>query len=275
MRRWLLGIAVLAVASTSYEDSIRAWQQHRDVGLRAPDGWLTLVGLFWLKPGANTIGSAASNDFVLPKNAASHVGTFRLEGDKVTFGGKSLSYDDLHPDVIEKGTLSLLVIKRAGRFAVRAGDTASPVRKNFRGMRYFPVNPTLHFQAKLIPDVQKIPILNIIGQREMEESPGWVEFSFEGRPYRLRPIYEETAHGRTLYFLFKDSTNKTQTYQAGRMLNTPLAVNGIVDLDFNRSYTPPCAFTPYATCPLPPKENRLPIAIEAGELRYPEKPGTD
>ena len=77
MRRWLLGIAVLAVASTSYEDSIRAWQQHRDVGLRAPDGWLTLVGLFWLKPGANTIGSAASNDFVLPKTAPPHVGTFR------------------------------------------------------------------------------------------------------------------------------------------------------------------------------------------------------
>jgi uncharacterized protein len=268
MRRWLVGIAVLAIASTPYEDSIRAWQKHRDSGLQAPDGWLTLAGLFWLKPGANTIGSAASNDFVLPKTTPPHAGAFYLQGDKISFGGKILSYDEKHPDVREIGTVSFFVIQRAGRFAVRARDTASPVRRNFRGMRYFPINPALRFQAKLVPDVKKIPILNIVGQTEMEESPGWVEFTFDGRPYRLRPIYEETASGRTLYFLFKDTTNKTRTYQAGRMLNTPLAVHGVVDLDFNRSYTPPCAFTPYATCPLPPKENRLPIAIEAGELRY-------
>ncbi|HEY3458610.1 MAG TPA: DUF1684 domain-containing protein [Bryobacteraceae bacterium] len=270
MRRWLVGTFFLAMAATTYEDSIRAWQQHRDAGLRAPDGWLTLVGLFWLKPGANTIGSAPSNDFVLPKNAPPHAGTFYLQGDKITFGQKTLSYDDLHPDIIQIGSISLLAIRRAGRFAIRARDTASPVRKNFRGMRYFPTNPAFHFRAKLIPNVKKIPILNIVGQTEMEESPGWVEFTFNGHPYRLRPIYEETSQGRTLYFLFKDTTNKSQTYQAGRMLNTPLAVNGIVDLDFNRSYTPPCAFTPYATCPLPPQENRLPIAIEAGELRYEE-----
>jgi hypothetical protein len=271
MRRWLVGTFFLAMAAATYEDSIRAWQQHRNSGLRAADGWLTLVGLFWLKPGANTIGSAPSNDFVLPKNAPAHAGTFYLQKDKITFGKKNLSYDDLHPDVIQIGSISLLAIRRAGRFAIRARDTESSVRKNFRGMRYFPINPAFHFQAKLIPNVQKIPILNIVGQTEMEESPGWVEFIFDGRPYRLRPIYEETSHGRTLYLLFKDTTNKSQTYQAGRMLNTPLAVNGIVDLDFNRSYTPPCAFTPYATCPLPPQENRLPIAIEAGELRY-EKP---
>jgi len=270
MRRWLIGTFFLTMAATTYEDSIRAWQHHRDAGLRAADGWLTLVGLFWLKPGANTIGSASSNDFVLPKDAPPHAGTFYLQGDKITFGQKTLSYDDLHPDVIQIGSISLLAIRRAGRFAIRARDAASPVRKNFRGMRYFPINPAFHFQAKLIPNVQKIPILNIVGQTEMEESPGGVEFIFNGRPYRLRPIYEETSQGRTLYFLFKDTTNKSQTYQAGRMLNTPLAVNGIVDLDFNRSYTPPCAFTPYATCPLPPQENRLPIAIEAGELRYEE-----
>ena len=254
-----MGIAVLAMASTSYDDSIRAWQQHRDAGLRAPDGWLTLVGLFWLKPGANTIASAA--------------GTFHQQGDKITFtdshgAQKNLSYDDQNPDIVQTGTVSFSVIKRGGRFAVRARDTASPVRKNFRGMRYFPINPAFHFQAKLIPDVKKISILNIIGQTDQEESPGWVEFTYQGRPHRLRPIYEETSHGRTLYFLFKDTTNKTQTYQAGRMLNTPLAVAGIVDLDFNRAYTPPCTFTPYATCPLPPKENRLPIAVEAGELRF-------
>ena len=275
MYRFLIGLAVLAMASTSYEDSIRAWQQHRDAGLRAPDGWLTLVGLFWLKPGPNTIGSADSNDFVLPKTSPAHTGTLHLQGDKISFtdshgAQKTLSYDDQNPTILQAGSVSFYAIKRGNRFAVRAKDTENPIRKNFRGMQYFPINPALHFQAKLIPDVQKIPILNILGETDLEESPGWVEFHYQGHPYRLRPIYEDTSHGRTLYFLFKDTTNKTKTYQAGRMLNTPLAVDGVVDLDFNRAYTPPCTFTPYATCPLPPKENRLPIAIEAGELRKSE-----
>jgi uncharacterized protein len=273
MFRLLIGLTVLAASSTTYEDSIRAWQQHRDVGLRAADGWLTLIGLFWLKPGANTIGSADSNDFVLPKTSApAHAGTLHLQGDKITFTDshgvkKTLSYDDQNPTILQAGNVSFYAMKRGDRFAVRAKDSESPIRKNFRGMRYFPIDPAFHFRAKLIPDVKKIPVLNILGQTDQEESPGWVEFSYQGRPYRLRPIYEDTSQGRTLYFLFKDTTNKTKTYQAGRMLNTPLAVNGIVDLDFNRAYTPPCTFTPYATCPLPPKENRLPIAVEAGELR--------
>jgi len=131
-------------------------------------------------------------------------------------------------------------------------------------LKYFPIKPEFRFQAKFVPDVKKIPILNIVGQTDMEESPGIVEFMFKGQTYHLRPIYE----GQTLFFLFKDPTNKTQTYPAGRMLNTPRAVNGIVDLDFNQSYNPPCTFTPYATCALPPKENTVPVPIEAGELRY-------
>jgi uncharacterized protein (DUF1684 family) len=136
--------------------------------------------------------------------------------------------------------------------------------KNFAGVTFFPVNPALHFEARLIPDVKKIPILNILGKTDLEESPGVVEFRYQGKTQHLRPIYE----GKTLFFLFKDPTNKELTYQAGRMLNTPLPVDGKVDLDFNRSYNPPCTFTPYATCPLPPKENELPFAVEAGEKRY-------
>jgi uncharacterized protein (DUF1684 family) len=131
-------------------------------------------------------------------------------------------------------------------------------------MKYFPVNPEFRFDAKFIPAAKKIPILNILGQTDLEESPGVVEFTYQGTVYRLRPIYE----GKTLFFLFKDPTNRVNTYQAGRMLNTPLPENGKVDLDFNRSYNPPCTFTPYATCPLPPKENTLPFAVEAGEMRY-------
>ena len=274
MYRMLIGIAVLGAvmsgAAGTYEDSIRAWQKHRNDGLRAEDGWLTLVGLFWLKPGNNTIGSGEKNDFVLPKSSSpARIGTLHLEGDKVSFtdakgASRNLSYDEDKPDKVQVGSISFFVIKRGDRFGVRAKDSNNPVRRNFQGMQFFPINPALHFTAKFIPDSKKIPILNILGQTEMQESPGIVEFRYQGNTYHLRPIYE----GKTLFFLFKDPTNRTETYQAGRMLNTPLPENGKVDLDFNRAYTPPCTFTPYATCPLPPKENTLPFAVNAGEKRY-------
>jgi len=277
MSRFLIGIMVLMMATAeasdtnaTYVNSIRDWQHARDARLRSEDGWLTLVGLFWLKPGDNAIGSADSNDFVLPKGSApTSLGRFHLVGDKVTFTGtdgssRTLSYDEEKPDIVHSGTVSFFVIRRGDRFAVRAKDSASPVRKSFQGMKYFPVNPDLHFNAKFIPNSIKIPILNIVGQTDLEESPGLVEFVYQGETYRLRPIYE----GQTLFFLFKDPTNKTETYQAGRMLNTPLPADGKVDLDFNRSYNPPCTFTPYATCPLPPKDNTLPFPVNAGELRY-------
>jgi uncharacterized protein len=279
MPRILIGIAVFAAilmsaeTTASYTDSIRQWQKHRDVGLRSENGWLTLVGLFWLKPGDNTIGSAPNNDFVLPKTAPAQVGRLHLADGKVTLfepsgAQKILSFDEDKPDVVKAGSVSFFVIKRGERLGIRAKDSASPVRKNFEGMTYFPINPAMRFEAKLIPDVKKIPILNILGLTDMEESPGWVEFTYQSHAYRLRPIYEDSASGKTLYFLFKDLSNKTQTYQAGRMLNVPLPVNGKVDLDFNRAYNPPCTFTSYATCPLPPKENHLPFAVNAGELRY-------
>ncbi len=266
----IIGIAALLVTPDNYSESIREWQAHRDAGLRSPDGWLSLVGLFWLKPGDNSIGSADGNDLVLPKGSApAHVGTLKLEGAKIVFvqtDGKSrtLGVEDEKPDVIHAGSVSFYAIKRGDKFAIRAKDSASPTLKNFAGMKYFPINPELHFTAKFIPDEKNIPILNIVGQSDLEKSPGFVEFTYRGHAYHLRPIFE----GKTLFFLFKDSTNRTLTYQAGRMLNTPLPVDGKVDLDFNRSYNPPCTFTPYATCPLPPKENILPFAVQAGELRY-------
>jgi uncharacterized protein len=276
--RLFTGIAVLTAAiveatntvPANYFDSIRQWQKQRDAGLRSEDGWLTLAGLFWLKPGEHMIGSADSNNFVLPKGSApAQIGRLRLEGERVIFtsvDGKSraLSYDENKPDIVRAGSVSFFVIKRGGRLGIRAKNSASSVRKNFRGLKYFPINPDFRFHAKLVPNVKKIPILNVLGETDMEESPGIVEFTYRGQEYRLRPIYE----GKTLFFLFKDRTNMTQTYPAGRMLNTPLPVNGTVDLDFNKSYNPPCTFTPYATCPLPPKQNTIGVPIEAGEMRY-------
>jgi uncharacterized protein (DUF1684 family) len=266
----LVALAALLNPGSRYSDSIREWQKNRDAGLRADDGWLTLAGLFWLKPGDNTIGSADSNDFVLPKGSSpAHVGHLRLSGSQVTFiapdgSSRTLAYSEGKPDVVRAGSVSFFVIKRADKLGIRARDTESPVRKNFQGLKYFPIDPAFRFDAKFIPDPKKIPILNIVGQTELQESPGIVEFVYQGHPYHLRPIFE----GKTLFFLFKDPTNKTQTYPAGRMLNTPLPANGRVDLDFNRSYNPPCTFTPYATCPLPPRENTLPFPVEAGEQRY-------
>ncbi len=249
-------MVAIAVGSNSYTDSIRQWQEHRDAGLRAPDSWLTLVGLYWLKPGKNMVGSAAN-------------GIVTLAGSKLVYTGpdgssRTLGFDENKSDLVHIGTVSLYAIKRGDNFAIRVKDSASPVLKNFQGMKYFPINPRFHFQAKFVSQAKKIPILNVVGQKGLEDSPGIVEFTYQGQTYHLRPIFED----KTLFFLFKDTTNRTQTYQAGRMLNTPLPKNGKVDLDFNRSYNPPCTFTPYATCPLPPKENILPFAVEAGELRY-------
>lgn len=277
MARFLIGILVFSMAllsASTYEASIRAWQQHREQGLRSPGGWLTLVGLFDLKPGDNTIGSAKSNDFVLPKDSApAHVGRLHMADGKITFiaaDGKTraLSYDEEKPDVMHAGTVSFYVIKRGDQFFVRAKDSASSVLKKFTGTTFFPINPELHFQARFIPDRKMISIHNVLEQTDQEESPGIVEFTYRGEQYRLRPIYEKAPEGQTLFFLFKDPTNKTNTYQAGRMLNTPLPISGKVDLDFNHSYNPPCTFTLFATCPLPPKENTLPFPVTAGEKRY-------
>ncbi len=258
-------------SSDAYEQSVRQWQHHREEGLRKPDGWLSLVGLFWLKEGGNSIGSGEGNDFLLPKGSSpENVGKLTLSAGQISFtpaegtSSRVLNIDEDHPDIVQAGSASFYIIKREDQFAVRAKDSRSPVLKSFAGLKFFPINPALHFHARFIPDAKKIPILNILGKTDNEESPGIVEFTYEGKQYYLRPIFE----GKTLFFLFKDPTNRTTTYQAGRMLNTPLPADGKVDLDFNRSYNPPCTFTPYATCPLPPAENRLPFPVTAGELRY-------
>jgi uncharacterized protein (DUF1684 family) len=287
MTSFLIGfVALMTMASSAnipndYRNEIAAWQQHRDKGLRSPDGWLTLVGLFWLQPGDNTIGSGEGNDFVLPAGSApSAVARIRLDDGTVTLTNLSgdrlqvnhkpvagpvvLNYIGDNLDTVTVDRISFFVIQRGERLALRARDKQNPVLEHFTGMKYFPVNPEYRIEAKFIPDEHKIPVPNILGETEMEISPGVVEFSLQGHTFHMRPIYE----GKTLFFIFKDLTSKTETYPAGRMLNTPLPVDGKVVLDFNRSYTPPCTFTPYATCPLPPKENVLGVRIEAGELRY-------
>ncbi len=289
MIRMLIGLGLLGMfmlraadAPSGYRDQILAWQQHREEGLRSPTGWLTLAGLFWLKPGDNTIGSGVTSDFLLPHDAPTQAGVFRLAGNEVTFtsltgatvtlNGKPITRtvtlkhdeDEDKSDKLDVGPVEFYVIDRDQRLAVRVKDRNNQILKSFKGTEFFPINPAFRFEAKFIDKPQKVPVPNVLGKTNMEESPGLVEFSYQGKTFQMRPLYE----GKTLFFVFRDLTSKKETYQGGRMVNTPLPENGKVILDFNRAYNPPCMFTPYATCSLPLKENILPVRIEAGELRY-------
>lgn len=274
------------MADSSYHDQVLAWQKSREARLQSDTGWLTVAGLFWLKPGDNTAGTDETNSIVLPKNSApAQIGRFRLDGSRVTFtnladdaltvDGKPAASeitlkDDTaeKPDVIQINQLSMFVIKRGDRYGIRLRDKDSEFRKKFTGLRYFPIREDLRIEAKFVADPKKISVPNILGRTDLQDSPGVAVFTLNGKEYKLRPVFEDD----TLFFIFKDLTSKTETYQAGRFLNTPLPKDGKVLLDFNRTYNPPCAFTPYATCPLPPKENILPARIEAGELRYGKIP---
>jgi hypothetical protein len=284
-----IGLCIIAASMvlasddiTEHRKQIAAWQEHREAGLRSPTGWLTLAGLFWLKPGQNTVGSGETSDFLLPKEAPTQLGVLTVKGQEVTFTNLAgagvtvnnkpvaqqivLAHDEEESksDKVDAGPIQFYVIDRDNRLAVRVKNRNSEALKRFKGTEFFPINPEFRFEAKFVPQPTKIAVPNVLGKSEQQESPGYVEFNYKGQSLRLTPIYE----GKTLFFLFKDPTNKKETYQAGRMLNTPLPENGKVILDFNRAYNPPCTFTPYATCPLPPKGNNLPIRIEAGELRY-------
>jgi uncharacterized protein (DUF1684 family) len=283
----ILAFAALLIAApppdAAYRAQIGQWRERREAALKADDGWLTVVGLFWLKHGANTAGSDPANDIALPKDSApANVGIFDLHdgvisfqaapGVTVTVNGNAATSATLKadssgsPDIVRLNDLSLFVIERGNRYGIRLKDKNSELRKAFTGLKYFPPREEYRVKARFVPyDPPKmIPVPNILGQVDEEPSPGYVVFMLNGRECRLDPVTE----GDSLFFIFKDLTSGKETYPPGRFLNTEMPQNGEVILDFNQAYNPPCAFTPYATCPLPPEQNKLPIAIEAGELRY-------
>jgi len=159
------------------------------------------------------------------------------------------------------------VIERGGRYGIRLKDRESALLKEFGGLRWFPVREDYRVEARFVPHASpmKIAVPNILGQVEELPSPGYAAFTIGGREVRLDPVLEEPG-ATELFFIFRDQTTGKQTYPAGRFLYAPMPKDGRVTLDFNKAYSPPCAFTPYATCPLPPKQNRLSVRIEAGEL---------
>lgn len=272
-----------AGAAESYRHEIDAFHRHREDQLTSDGGWLSVAGLFWLKPGANRFGAERSNDVVLPPSAPAHAGTFWLEagavrvetapGVPLTLAGRPVAKQALRsdtggadPDVLALGPLTLQIIERGGRLAVRLKDQERAERKHFKGLVWYPVNPAYRIVARFVPHDRPttITVPTIIGTAEPMPSPGSVEFELGGRPVRLDPVVEP---GDTrLFFIFRDATAGKTTYGAGRFLYADPPKDGRVVLDFNKAVSPPCAVTPYATCPLPPQQNRLPIAIEAGEM---------
>ncbi len=273
-------------AADAYRREIEGWRAKRDAGLKNPDGWLTLVGLFWLEEGDNRFGSDPGNRLVFPAGKAPAVaGTLVRHGDAVTVRaepGAGLESDGHpvtemalaadgkgKPTVLRLGSLSFYVIKRGDRLGVRVKDSQSPALAAFHGLASFPADPgwrvTARFEAHSQP--KSIAIANVLGQVDDEPSPGVVVFERGGKTYRLDALANDDGG---LFLIFADQTNGRDTYGAGRFLDTDPPRDGKVVVDFNKSYNPPCAFTAFATCPLPPRQNRLAAAVTAGEKKYGE-----
>jgi len=260
--------SVSLLAATSYQSEIARWRSDREAGLKRDGGWLTVTGLFWLHPGNNQFGADSSNEIVLPAGP-SHAGVFEVRDGKI-WAKVNRSTRELRPDTddaLQIDRVKLYVIRRADRLGIRMKDPDSQFRREFRGLEYFPPREEYRVTAKFVAEPRKIPIANIVGQTEPEDSPGYVTFQLNGRSLRLRPVLDD-PDSKSLFFIFRDETAGKETYGAGRFLDTDPPKDGKVVLDFNKAYNPPCAFTPYATCPLPPAENRLTVRIEAGEKKY-------
>lgn len=272
---------------SAYRSDIQKWQSNRLASLTKDDGWLTLVGLFWLNEGENKFGSDPKSSVVLPKEKApAMAGSLWLEkgrvrlttrpGVEITAEGKPVTTlelkddnDDSGPTILKLGSLLINVVKRGERIGVRVKDTESRTRREFKGLEYYPIDPKWRIEARFEPyqPPKTIPITNVLSMTDNETAPGALAFEVDGKTYRIDPILEK---GETdLFVMIADETTGRETYGAGRYLYvTPPDASGKVVIDFNKAYSPPCAFTNYATCPLPPRQNRLPFRIEAGEKKY-------
>jgi hypothetical protein len=296
MSTWRSGLLILgfgtglawtdAAAQGEYAEQIKAWRQRREERLKADGGWLSVAGLFWLEEGRNRFGTAQDNGIVLPEGSApEHAGVFERKGDTVTLrlepgveataGGQPVPGElAMVPDTAGEPTvvalgkrLQMHVIGRNGRYAIRLKDRDSPQRKAFTGLKWFPVREDWRITARFEPyePARDVEIPNVLGYVEKMSCPGVAVFTVAGRELRLEPVLEDPKEPM-LFFIFRDETTGRETYPAGRFLYAEMPKDGQVVLDFNKAYTPPCGFTPYATCPLPPPQNRLALRIEAGEM---------
>jgi uncharacterized protein (DUF1684 family) len=274
------------VSTISYDKEIKQWHAERNDRLNQPDGWLTLSGLFWLTEGENTFGGSHDNDLVFPGgDVAPHLGTFLLYGDSVSLqvaegiemmmGDSLIDFSGLKkdssgdPDLLKWGTLTWYIIERGDRIGVRLKDAAHPAYVNFKPTELFPIDKKWRVEASLetFDSLRTVDIVNVLGDTSPSTSPGVLHFEMEGQALTLTPL--GLPEDESYFIIFGDKTNGITTYGAGRFLVVPAAdENGRTTIDFNKSYNMPCVFSPYATCPLPPEENLLPVAILAGEQDY-------
>jgi hypothetical protein len=292
---FLLLIPLVSAQSSEQEwrRELLSWRSQRATGLQAPEGWLSLIGLDWLKKGDNSFGSSEDNRFQIAAQLPAHLAVIRLEKGALRLlppaGGfpkellldgqpateQVLFADDAaKPSKLKIGTVTIIIIHRDDRYALRIKDSQAPARAAFHGLKWYAPKPAYRVRAKWVPysPAKTLEIPTILGTVSKLPAPGAAEFTIDGTTLRLEPVLEE-PDSKELFFILRDTTSKTTTYGAGRFLYTELPDHGltqpgVVMLDFNRLINPPCAFTAYATCPLPPPQNRLPIAIPAGEQRY-------
>ncbi|MCP4902728.1 MAG: DUF1684 domain-containing protein [bacterium] len=270
----------------SYLAETDLWHAQRIERLADSSGWLTVVGLHWIEEGESTFGTAADNTVILPEGAgASHAGSIFLEegalrvealedvdlklNDAPTAAVSITSDADGPPDMLTLNDIMFFVIQRGDRYAVRVKDPNSEARQTFHGVERFPVNPNYRFEADFVPfdPPQERQVPTVIGTPASYLVPGVVRFEIDGVQYELEPVIS-SLESPVLFFIFGDASNGVDTYGAGRFLYADREADGKVLIDFNKATNPPCAFTPYATCPLPTPQNRLAVRIEAGELGY-------
>ncbi len=273
-------------AEKEYVQSVKQWHENRIAALTKPNGWLSLIGLFWLKEGNNTFGGASSNEIRFPSGKVpDEIGTFILKDRKVRaiikpgvvvdHNGQAVDSimmkNDLEgePTILTYGTLSWYVIKRGDKVGIRLKDSESKARQEFKGIKMFKIDPCWKVVASFKPynPPKTIEIPTVLGTVEQDTSPGALEFTLFGKTYSLDPT-AEPGYERW-FIIFADGTNDEQTYGAGRFLYVDVpGKDSTTVIDFNKAYNPPCAFSPYATCRLPPEENYLPIPVTAGEEKY-------
>jgi uncharacterized protein (DUF1684 family) len=286
----LWGADAKAPDPAAYRKEIEKWRQERVDSLKKDDGWLTLVGLYWLKRGANRFGSDPGLPVILPKDKSpAFAGNLALQvnpdpakstvtltaqpGVRLTADGKPVTGPvvlktdaDGKPTIMQLGSLEFYLIRRQEKIGVRIKDKQSPLRAAFKGLDNYPIQPQWRVVARFEPyKDKKIAIANILGQVSQETSPGAVVFDWRGKTYRMDAM--DGGKG-SLFLVFGDQTNGRETYGAGRFLDTDPPKDGKVVVDFNTAYNPPCAFTAFATCPLPPAQNKLALKVEAGEKKF-------
>lgn len=270
-------------AQTGYVREVEKWRADHEAELVSENGWLTVAGLFWLKEGTNTIGSNSNFDIELTENFKhGKFGEIEFKDNKAILkvesgiealnDGKGVSEIELvsdengKPTVIQTGSQSFYLIKRENRFGIRLKDKNSKQRLNFSGLHWFPVDKNYKITAKFeaFDQPKEVSIPNVLGGNFKMKSPGILKFEFKGKHYTLQPVEEDEK----LFIIFCDLSSRNETYGAGRFLYADMPKNGETVLDFNKAENPPCAFTSFATCPLPPRQNRLEIEIKAGEKRF-------